>query len=336
MKNIMLFCCLFVAVTAQAQTPLLTEDFNYTDSLTTKGWLPISAWGTNGLYARATGLTHTGYANSAIGNAVDMVASGEDSKRDFSTPVTAGNLYCSFLMNLKTAAKTAGSYVTGFTSGTTGSNYNLRFYVKSDSIGGFYLGIGRGTTAAIYAADHYAANISYLITMKYGYNTTALLNDTVAFYVHPAASTTTVEPAIAAYTVHNLGAGTGTDATDITSIFLRQGTATDSITLTMDGFRVAPTWRGSVALPNAVSSIEKSAFKVYPSVTKGLVNLAFDKIGASADVSVVNVQGQVVLSKKLPHTEGGQSLDLSTLTNGTYIIRLVSDNTVLTQLVEKQ
>jgi hypothetical protein len=336
MKNMLLFCCLFVALSAQAQTPLLTEDFNYTDSLTTKGWIPVSAWGTNGLYARATGLTHTGYANSGIGNAVDMVASGEDSKRDLSAPVTSGNLYASFLMNLKTAAKTAGSYVTGFTSGSTGSNYNLRFYVKSDSIGGFYLGIGRGTTAATYSTNRYAANTSYLITMKYGYNTTALLNDTVGFYVHPAASTTTVEPEPAGYTVHNLGVGTGSDATELTSIFLRQGTATDSITLTIDGIRVANTWRGSVALSNAVSSIEKSSFKVYPSITKGLVNLSFDKIGTTADVSVVNIKGQIVLSKKLPHTDGGQSLDLSNLTNGTYIIRLVSDNTILTQLVEKQ
>jgi hypothetical protein len=336
MKNIMLFCALFVALSAQAQTPLLTEDFNYTDSLTTKGWIPVSAWGTNGLYARATGLTHTGYANSGIGNAVDMVASGEDSKRDLSAPVTAGNLYASFLINLKTAAKTAGGYITGFTSGATGSNYNLRFYVKSDSIGGFYMGIGRGTTPATYSANRYAANTSYLVTMKYGFNTTALLNDTVGFYVHPTASTTTVEPEPAGYAVHNLGAGTGSDATELTSIFLRQGTATDSITLTMDGIRIATTWRGSVALSNAVNSIEKSSFKVYPSVTKGMVNLSFDKIGATADVSVVNVQGQVVLAKKLPHTDSGQSLDLSTLSNGTYIIRLVSDNTIMTQLVEKQ
>jgi hypothetical protein len=336
MKNVMLFCCFFVALSTEAQTPLLTEDFNYTDSLTTKGWIPVSAWGTNGLFARATGLTHTGYANSGIGNAVDMVASGEDSKRDLSAPITSGNLYASFLINLKTAAKTAGSYITGFTSGATGSNYNLRFYVKSDSIGGFYLGIGRGTTVATYSTNRYAANTAYLITMKYGFNATALLNDTVGFYVHPAASTTTVEPEPALYTVHNLGVGTGSDATDITSIFLRQGTATDSITLTMDGFRVANTWRGSVALPNAVSSIEKTTFKVYPSVTKGFVTLSFDKIGATADVSVVNVQGQVVLAKKLSHTASGQSLDLSNLTNGTYIVRLVSDNTVMTQLVEKQ
>ena len=333
MKNIILVACLFFAITAQAQT-LLSEDFSYTDSLSKNGWTPVSAWGTNGLFARATGLVKTGYANSGIGNAVDMVASGEDSKKDLTSVVTSGSLYASFLMNLKTAAKTAGSYVTGFTSGSSGSNYNLRFYVKSDSIGGFYLGIGRGTTAATYSTNHYTANSTYLVTIKYGFNASATLNDTVAFYVHPTATTTLTEPA--SYTVNNLGVGTGSDATEISAFFLRQGTASDSITLTMDGIRVATTWAGSVSKTSSVSSIEKSAFKAYPSVTKGLVNLEFDKIGTSADISVVNVQGQVVLSKKLSHTEGGQSLDLSQLTNGTYIIRLVSDNTLLTQMIEKQ
>ncbi|MBL7816438.1 MAG: T9SS type A sorting domain-containing protein [Saprospiraceae bacterium] len=336
MKNITLILCLFMAFSAQGQA-LLSEDFNYTDSLTKQGWTPVSAWGTNGLYARATGLTHTGYANSGIGNAVDMVASGEDSKKDFTSAVTSGSLYASFLMNLKTAAKTAGSYVTGFTSGASGSNYNLRFYVKSDSAGGFYLGIGRGTAAATYSTNRYTANTAYLVTIKYGFNTTATTNDTVAFYVHPTASTTTIEPAISAYTVNNLASlATGSDATEINAFFLRQGTASDSITLTMDGIRVATTWAGSVLKTSSTQQIEKSAFRVYPSVTRGLVTLSFDKVGEKAVVSVVNVQGQVVLSKKYDNTEGDQNLDLSLLPNGTYIVRLVSEQGFVTQTIEKQ
>jgi hypothetical protein len=333
MKNIILSLCLLATMTTQAQV-LLSEDFNYTDSLSKNGWTPVSAPGTNGLFARATGLVKAGYANSAVGNAVDMTFTGEDSKKDFSVPVTSGSLYASFLISVKTAAKTAGSYVTGFTSGTTGSNYNLRYYIKSDSAGGFYLGIGRGTTAATYSTNHYTANTTYLVTMKYGYNTTATANDTVAFYVHPTASVTLTEPA--AYTVNNLGVGTGSDATEINAFFLRQGTASDSITLTMDGIRVATTWAGSVSKTSSVSSIEKSGFKVYPTITSGKVNLSFERTFTTADVSVVNVQGQVVMTKKYENTEGEQSLDLGHLTNGTYIIRVLSENSVLTQLIEKQ
>lgn len=334
----MLTLCLLATMTAQAQT-LLSEDFNYTDSLSKNGWTPVSAWGTNGLFARATGLVKTGYANSGVGNAVDMTISGEDSKKDFSAPVTSGNVYASFLINVKTVAKAAGTtnttnYVTGFNSGT--SSYNLRYYIKSDSANGCYFGIGRSSQAAIYSTNRYALNTTYLVTIKYGFNATALLNDTVAFYVHPTASVTLTEPSNANYTVNNLGVGTGSDAMEINSFFLRQGTIADSTTLTMDGIRVATTWAGSVSKTSSVSSIEKSGFKVYPTVTHGLVNLSFDKIMNTADVSVVNVQGQVVMTKKYENTEGGQNLDLSHLTNGTYIIRVVADKTAMTQLIEKQ
>lgn len=334
----MLTLCLLATMTAQAQT-LLSEDFNYTDSLSKNGWTPVSAWGTNGLFARATGLVKTGYANSGVGNAVDMTISGEDSKKDFSAPVTSGNVYASFLINVKTVAKAAGTtnttnYVTGFNSGT--SSYNLRYYIKSDSANGCYFGIGRSSQAAIYSTNRYALNTTYLVTIKYGFNATATLNDTVAFYVHPTASVTLTEPSNANYTVNNLGAGTGSDAMEINSFFLRQGTIADSTTLTMDGIRVATTWAGSVSKTSSVSSIEKSGFKVYPTVTHGLVNLSFDKIMNTADVSVVNVQGQVVMTKKYENTEGGQNLDLSHLTNGTYIIRVVADKTAMTQLIEKQ
>lgn len=333
MKNIILSLCLLATMTTQAQV-LLSEDFNYTDSLSKNGWTAVSGAGTNSFIANATGLVKTGYANSGIGNAVNMTFSGEDSKKDFSTAVTSGNLYASFLMNIKTAAKTAGSYVTGFTSGATGSNYNLRYYIKSDSAGGFYLGIGRGTTPATYSTNHYTANTTYLVTMKYGYNATATANDTVAFYVHPTASVTLTEPTT--YTVNNLGVGTGSDATTINAFFLRQGTASDSISLTIDGIRVATTWDGSVSKTSSVRSIEKSGFKVYPTITSGKVNLSFDKTLTNANVSIVNIQGQVVMTKKYENTEGEQSLDLGHLTNGTYIIRVLSDNSVLTQLIEKQ
>ena len=38
----------------------------------------------------ATGLVKTGYANSGIGKAVDMVASGEDAKKDFEFMIYPG------------------------------------------------------------------------------------------------------------------------------------------------------------------------------------------------------------------------------------------------------
>jgi hypothetical protein len=333
MKKIILILCATIPLMAHTQT-LMSEDFNYSDSLTKNGWTAVSGGGTNGLIPTVASLVKTGYANSDIGKAVDMVASGEDLKKDFPSGVTNGNLYGSFLIKVKTAAKTAGSYVTGFTSGSTGTTYNVRFYVKNDSAGGFNFGIGRGTSAAEFATTKFVFNTTYLVTLKYAYNKTATLNDTVAFYVHPATSTTLIEPTT--YTFSNKGIGTGSDASEINAFFLRQGTASDSITLTVDGIRVATTWAGSVSKISPIRSVDKSVFKIYPTVTTGLVTIEMDKAEFSADISVFNMLGQIVLSKKQQNTEGGYLLDLSTLVKGSYIIQLISGKKIATQLIEKQ
>ena len=334
MKNILISLCLLATLTAQAQL-LMSENFNYTDSLTKKGWTPISGWGTNGLFAKATGLTHTGYVNSGIGNALSMVASGEDDKYDF-TSIKKDALYATFNLRVETVATTTGSYICGFTSGTTGSTYNLRFYVRKDSVnkGFFFFGVGRSTSTATYGTESYAIGSTNLITIKYAYDSTATTNDVVSYYTHPAASTTLTEPTT--MTTSNMGAGVGSDASGLTAFFLRQGTAGDSLTATIDGIRVATTWAMSVSGVAAVHSVEKSNFKAHPSITKNIVYLEFDKTNIPADISVVNVQGQVIWAKKYIYTEGRQSVDLSSMANGIYIIRSVSDNIVSTQLIEKQ
>ena len=320
---------------AHTQT-LMSEDFNYSDSLTKNGWLIVSGGGTNGLIPTGASLAKSGYANSDIGKAVEMVASGEDLKKDFPSAVSTGSLYGSFLIKVKTVAKvtSASTYVTGFTSGSTGSTYNMRFYIKNDSTGGFNFGIGRGTSPAEFASTKYIYNTTYLVTMKYAYNKTATLNDTVAFYVHPATATTLAEPTV--YTFSNRGAGAGSDASSINAFYLRQGTASDSLTLTIDGIRVATTWAGSVSKTSPVRSVEKLAFKVYPTVTTGSLTLAFNKNYGVSDISIINMQGQVVLYKKGQNTEGVYPLDVSHWVNGSYIVRLVSGEQTYTQLIEKQ
>ena len=91
--------------------------------------------------------------------------------------------------------------------------------------------------------------------------------------------------------------------------------------------------------PNQVSRVKNTdqiGFKTYPSVTQGLVNLEWDKNGlGTADVRVVNVLGQTVLTQKTNLTDGRTTLDLSRFASGTYIIQLQSDKSDLTSQVEK-
>jgi Secretion system C-terminal sorting domain len=336
MKNICTFLLAFV-ITNSLSAQLLSEDFSYSTKLTANGWVTISGTGTNDLTAGATGLVKAGYANSGVGNALDMAASGEDAKRDFTAAATTGGVYGSFLMTVKTVGRGKSSYVCGFTSGAAGTNYNLRFYIGRDSLAGdnFKLGLGRGTTVAVFDTIKYNFNTTYLVTLKYAYNAAATLNDTVAFQIHPANQTLTTEPT--RYTFNNLGVGTGSDATELNAFYLRQGTASDSITLTIDGIRVDKTWLGSVTKVSSVKNADQTGFKTYPSVTSSFVNLEWDKnLVGTADLRVVNLLGQTVLTQKVHLTDGNARLDLSRLANGAYIVQLHSDKGVLTSQVEKQ
>lgn len=336
MKNICTLLLAFVC-TNSLFAQLISEDFSYTTKLTANNWVSVSGAGTNDLTAGAVGLVKTGYANSGVGNALSMVASGEDAKRDFTAAVTTGGVYGSFLMNVKTVGRGKSSYVCGFTSGAMGTNYNLRFYIGRDSFAGdnFKLGLGRGTTVAVFDTTKYSFNTTYLVTLKYAYNAAATMNDTVAFHIHPANQTLTTEPT--GYTFNNLGVGTGSDATELNAFYLRQGTASDSITLTIDGIRVDKTWLGSVTKVSSVKNADQIGFKTYPSVTSGVVNLEWEKnLIGKADLRVVNVLGQIVLTQKANFTEGSAKLDLSRLANGAYIVQLHAEKGVFTSQIEKQ
>jgi Secretion system C-terminal sorting domain len=336
MKNILtlLLCILgFSSLSAQ----VLSEDFNYTGLLTDNKWTAVSGGGTNALTSSGASLVKMGYINSGIGNSVSMVASGEDSRRDFPTAITTGSLFTSFLVNVKTVGRGKNSYVAGLTSGTTGSNYNLRFYVGRDSLAGnvFNFGIGRGTSTPIFDTTKMAFNTTYLVTFKYVYNTTAANNDTVAFFVHPANSTVLTEPV--RYTVNNLGAGTGSDATELVSFFLRQGTASDSVTLTVDGIRVDRTWAGSVSRVSSVTNPNQIGFTAYPSVTSSVLTLQWDKnMAGTGNIQVVNLLGQTVLTQKANFTEGGKTLDVSGLSKGAYWVQLHSEKGIFSQQIQKQ
>lgn len=73
-------------------------------------------------------------------------------------------------------------------------------------------------------------------------------------------------------------------------------------------------------------------FKVYPNPVKDILNFSFDK--EIATVSICNLLGQEVLSKSVNSTE--TSLDVTSLSAGTYLITITSDNQVRTLKVIKE
>ena len=74
---------------------------------------------------------------------------------------------------------------------------------------------------------------------------------------------------------------------------------------------------------------ETNLFAVYPTVTKGTLNVEIKKnISNSINIALINMLGKQVLSKELKAASQGMvvSLDLSDLPQGGYLIRIETGN----------
>lgn len=229
-------------VSGEVQTPagptiFLEENFNYTagELLTANGWTAHSAAGTQPAIVGSTGLTYAGYPPSS-GLSGETVFSGpaEDVHRTF--PVqTNGTVYASFLFNAISLPNTTADYLIHFGPDPIGTDFKGRFFTQKDNDGNLRFGLTKAAaaTGAVWTDYVYAQNTTYLIVIKYVINS-GTANDEVYMWVNPAIGATEPTPQLTA------SDATGTDAANIGSIAIRQGTNTPLALI--DGIRVSNDW----------------------------------------------------------------------------------------------
>jgi endonuclease G, mitochondrial len=218
-------------------TSLLTEDFNYTAGtlLTTHGWVLSS--GTGGIAVTSPGLTYSGVVGSGVGNAVTLTgATSEDDHLDFSSSVTTGTVYASAMVNVTTITSSGADYV--FMLGTGTGTFQSRVFIRKDATSGFDFGFSKvGTsTSVIQWTSGYAFGTTHLIAVKYTY-IAGSTNDEVKLFVNPTPGGS--EPAA---TITSTDGGTGTDASTITGVYLRQTSASTMPTVIFDGIKAGTAW----------------------------------------------------------------------------------------------
>ncbi len=231
----------------------LAEDFDFTSSTTlvSDGWIANSGAGTNSITVNSGSLTYTGYTSSGVVNKVAIGTSGEDVYRTFDQ-VTSNSIYVAFMVSVSTATTAGDYFITLSTNPEANTNYTARVFAKDDGSGNLSFGIAKtGTTT--YASGIYAYNTTHLIVIKYTFNTGSSVDDITGIYIDP--SVPGVEPA----TLDAQGTVSDADNSGIGSVVLRQGTAANAPTLTLDGIRIATSW-GEVPLPVELTSFTANAF----------------------------------------------------------------------------
>jgi hypothetical protein len=250
MKNaILILLVMIFAMSANAQ--LLTEDFNFSGNITDNGWARHS--GTTDVIATTSGLTYSGYVNSGIGNAANVIGASEDISKTF-TRVTGNGLtlYLSALINVTDAANSlAGSYflhlgnrIDGAAVTTLETQFVARVFAKVDGSGNVQIGASN-TSTATYSATNYSKNTTYLVIVKY-----VLLSGTDSVKMWVNSSGVPATEVLAGTPDVELAIDSAPDS--LNCVAIRQASGVPD--LIIDGIRVATDW------DNAPLPVELTSF----------------------------------------------------------------------------
>jgi hypothetical protein len=226
----------FSIATNNAPSLPINENFEYATGsfLTDNGWIAHSGVGTNPIQVNDTPLSYTGYINSGLGKSVTMTITGEDDNRAFGG-ITNGSVYASFMVNFS-SAQLAGDYFFHMGPENTTSLFYAKAFVKKNAGDSLAIGVAkRNNSDVVYTPFNYALNTTYLIAIKYTFNSGSTTDDEVQLWINPVLNG--IEPA-ATLTQTDLGE----DALSIGMFALRQGTSTSAANLVLGGIRIATTW----------------------------------------------------------------------------------------------
>jgi len=333
-KFTLLFCSLlFFSTLTFGQTLYLNENFDYGASPNSDITAVTSNWarhsGTQGPQYISSSLSYVGYSSSGIGGALSFTkgSSGTndgDVNRVLSTSIsTTSNVYVSFLVNLS-AANATGDYFFHLAPAVISTTFRGRVYVQTNG-SGFQFGLVKfNETPVTYGSTVLSLNTTYLVVLKYSFNTTTTSDDEVTMYVYNSGIPSS-EPGSPIVTIGPVGAGTTSDPSDIGSVAIREGSNTP--TGTIDGIRVATSWstllpQSGLAAPvaTAASNITANGF----TANWNSVNTATDYW---LDVSTSSNFSTFVTNYNAREVGNVTSFDVSSLDpNTTYYYRVHASN----------
>jgi PEP-CTERM motif len=186
------------------------------------GWLNTSGGGTNNITV----------SNAATNGFVSLTTNGQDVRRLFngSQTVTSGSVWFQADIDVS-AAQAAGDYAIHLSDGGT-SNFNARVYFKSSGAG-FVMAMPTGAdTTPTYGTTVLTFGTTYTMLGRYDFVSGGTGNDTGALFINPTSFDGSAD------TPYVLATTAGIDATTIAAIALRQGTAANAPTLTVDNINV--------------------------------------------------------------------------------------------------
>ena len=286
----MLLAGMLLAGSMSVKAQLLVEDFDYTigSLLTAKGWTAHSGAGTNSEAVLTSTITYPGYLSSGLGGETALIAGsvGEDVNRTF-TAQTSGTIFASFLVNV-TSPTLTGDYFFHIGASTIATTFRGRVFVKKDASNNIYFGISQGASPAIinYTTTAYSLNTTYLIVLKYDI-VPGTTNDVASIYINP---TLNAPIPTTGWTTNTDGAVA--DLANVGSVALRQGGATSTPALKIDGIRISTLWSDIVGAEGSSCTTSSLAF-ASSTVDKLVADINFTNIPTSNSNGAITYSSSV-------------------------------------------
>ncbi|MCX7833318.1 MAG: T9SS type A sorting domain-containing protein [Ignavibacteria bacterium] len=326
---LLLFLC--ISVTGNTQT-LLVENFNYPagDSIGAYGWVAFSG-SVNNILVKSPGLIYTNYPLSGIGNCCRIRNNGIDNYKNSSAIITSGNIYVSFMVKVD-SVQGIGDYFLALLPSNSTTNYFARVFAK-DTLGALYFGVSKSSISTTtflptWGTTGFNLGTTYLIILKYTFNTGSTTDDVVSLFVFTSPNLPLTEPSTP---YAGPVTTTQTDPQDFGRVALRQGTASIAPTLDLDGIKVALTWSDILlGLKNnrtMLSSFE--LFQNYPNPfnNETIIRFNLPEINNNSNVTlkIFDIMGREVLTLiNNPLNAGSYEyrLNANELSSGMYYYKL--------------
>ncbi|MFO7660104.1 MAG: chitobiase/beta-hexosaminidase C-terminal domain-containing protein [Candidatus Cloacimonadaceae bacterium] len=275
---VFLLTLLMTLVVGTLSATLLLED-NFTGTvgtlLTDNGWVAHSGAGTTPMSIAEPGLVYSGYVGSGIGNATSASGNNEDVHKSF-TAVSSGDVYYSFLINTAITTTTAGYSI--HLNGTETGYFNARFWIKLVS-GNVNFGISKNSTAPVYDATNYALNTTYLVIVRYTFNTGGAQDDAVSMWINPTLGGAEPTPLV---TVTEATA----DYSSLGFISIRQWNT--GTLARFDGIRVGTTWEDVTGSTTVVAPTVQASNITFSNVAQNMMDVNWTNGDGEKRVVIMN------------------------------------------------
>jgi hypothetical protein len=333
------FCILLLAfIKGYSQTIFQDNLNNYTVNTQLSGqgtWTNNSSNGgtgacTGALCVNAKVLTPGfNYLNYGSSTKSLQLLSDTDGCGTLFTPVTSGDVYVGFMINVSSAATNPNDFFRVNNGSFTTTTF--RVFVKTVSGNTYTLGISKGApgNATVYTTNVYSFNQDYLVILKYS-QLAGAADDQLNLYVNPVMAN-------GIPTTPDATTNSGTDQSgNLDRLVFRQNTTVATTPTGRAGLvSVARSWTGLIFPNMAASTFSKAHFTINTKNAKnGVLQINALETIEKATLSIYNLEGKLVENKSITLLNTTNDIGIHPIANeGVYLVSIEANGEQYSQKV---